>query len=48
MYVYHMCAWYLERPERVVRSPEIGVTGDCWVLGYESGSSGRAASTLKL
>ena len=26
MYMYHMCAWYLRRPEEGVRVPGIGVT----------------------
>lgn len=35
-YVYHLCSWFSQRPEKGVRSPEIGVTGShelpngCW------------------
>lgn len=46
MYV-HMCAWFPQRPEDVVKSPQTEVTGICELLcelETEPGSSTKAAS----
>jgi hypothetical protein len=31
-YVYHLCSWFSQRPEKGVRSPEIGVRDGCELI----------------
>ena len=49
MSVHHVHSWCPQRPEDSVKSSGTGATDDCkplWKLGIDSGSSGRADSTL--
>lgn len=49
MYVNHMHAWCLQRPEDGVRFSGIGVPDSCdimWVLGPEPESSAKATGAL--
>lgn len=32
MFVHHVCAWYLRKPEDDIRSPGIGVTDSLWAV----------------
>lgn len=48
--MFHILAWWPQRPEQGSRSPGGGVKDGCelpWMLGIESRSSGRAISTLR-
>lgn len=49
IYVHHECAWCLQKPEKGIRSPVIGITDDCeltWMPGIKLRSSASLLSHL--
>lgn len=49
MFIYHICAWCLQRPEESIRAPQTVITDLCEPqCGLEPWIPGRTVSTLNL